>query len=45
MMIAPSDMERDKGTEPKVYRRLGIGRIWLKKWVEAEPVFETFSLE
>jgi hypothetical protein len=45
MMIAPSEHESTKCMEPKVYRRLGIGKMWLKKWVESEPVFETFFLE
>jgi hypothetical protein len=45
MMIAPSENARNRCVEQKVYRRLGIGKIWLKKWVEAEPVFETFFLE
>jgi hypothetical protein len=45
MMIAPSENERTKCMELNVYRRLGIGRIWLKKWVEVKPAFETFFLE
>jgi hypothetical protein len=42
MMVAPS---KDRGLERKVYRRLGIGKIWLKKWTEADPIFDTIVLE
>jgi hypothetical protein len=42
MMIAPGPSSSDKG---KVYRRLGIGRIWLKRWIESSPNFETVVLE
>ncbi|KAH7080950.1 heterokaryon incompatibility protein-domain-containing protein [Paraphoma chrysanthemicola] len=42
MMIAPSR----KGTAgEKVYERVGVGKIYLKRWVEARPVFETVKLE
>jgi hypothetical protein len=42
MLIAPST-GRGRGTG--VYRRLGLGVIYLKRWVEAEPKFETVVLE
>jgi hypothetical protein len=42
MMIVPSRRHRGPG---KVYERLGVGRIYLKRWVEASRVFETIVLE
>jgi hypothetical protein len=42
MMIAPSE---DRGEERKVYQRLGIGKIFLKPWVESSPSFESLVLE
>jgi hypothetical protein len=42
LMIAPGPSSTGKG---KVYRRLGIGRIFLKRWVESSPVFDTIVLE
>jgi hypothetical protein len=42
MLIVPSP---DNGKERKLYRRLGIGKIFLKRWVESSPSFETIVLE
>jgi hypothetical protein len=42
LMIAPGSSSSDKG---QVYRRLGIGRIFLKRWIESSPVFDTIVLE
>jgi hypothetical protein len=42
LMIRPS-IGQGKGTG--VYQRVGIGVIYLKRWVEANPVFETMVLE
>lgn len=42
MMIAPSRKGDEGG---KVYERVGIGKIYLKRWAEACPVFETVVLE
>jgi hypothetical protein len=42
MMIAPGPSCSDKG---KIYQRLGMGRIYLKRWLEASPVFDTVVLE
>jgi hypothetical protein len=42
MLIAPSE---NGGEQNIVYQRLGIGRIYLKSWVEASPTFETLVLE
>jgi hypothetical protein len=42
LMIAPGLSSSDKG---QVYRRLGIGRIFLKRWVESSPAFDTIVLE
>jgi hypothetical protein len=41
MLITPSPDDREKR---KVYQRLGIGRIYLKRWVEASPSFESIVL-
>jgi hypothetical protein len=42
LMIAPGPSSSDKG---QVYRRLGIGNIFLKPWIQSSPVFETIVLE
>ena len=42
MMIVPST---GKGTGMGVYERVGLGRIYLKRWAEANPRFETVVLE
>jgi hypothetical protein len=42
MMIAPGPSSFDKG---KVFQRLGIGNIYLKRWVESSPTFESVVLE
>jgi hypothetical protein len=42
MMIMPSI---GKGRVTQVYQRLRLGTIYLKRWVEAEPKFETVGLE
>jgi hypothetical protein len=42
MIIAPSRRHNGPG---KVYERIGIGWIYLKRWVESSPVFETIVLE
>jgi hypothetical protein len=42
MMIAPTPSSSDKG---KVYQRLGIGQIYLERWVESSPTFENVVLE
>ena len=38
MLISPTD------GGGKVYERLGLGRVYLKRWVEAKPKFETIVL-
>ena len=38
MLIAPSTSH---GAKQQVYQRLGLGRIYLKRWVEAFPSLET----
>jgi hypothetical protein len=42
LMIRPSI---GKGEGTGVYQRVGIGEIYLKRWLEANPVFETKVLE
>jgi hypothetical protein len=42
MLIAPS-RQGDHGR--RVFERLGFGRVYLNRWVEASPVFETVVLE
>jgi hypothetical protein len=42
MIIAPSRRHNGPG---KVYERIGIGWIYLKRWIESSPVFETIVLE
>jgi hypothetical protein len=42
MLVIPSP---NHGEGSKIYQRLGIGRIYLKKWAEASPKFETIVLE
>jgi hypothetical protein len=42
MMIAPS---KDSEDERKVYQRLGIGKVFMKRWLESSPVSETLVLE
>jgi hypothetical protein len=42
MMIVPSN---GRGKGQRVYERAGLGRIYLKRWVEADPKFETVVLE
>jgi hypothetical protein len=42
MMIIPSTMGEMRKT---VYRRVGLGTVYLKRWVEAKPGFETVILE
>ncbi len=41
MLVAPHE-DHEEGS--MVYRRLGLGKIYLKRWVEAEPNFETLVL-
>ncbi|KAH6878669.1 heterokaryon incompatibility protein-domain-containing protein [Alternaria rosae] len=41
MVVARSSVQEGS----VVYRRLGIGRVYLKRWVEASPEFETIVLE
>jgi hypothetical protein len=42
MMITPSRKGDEGGN---VYERVGIGKIYLRRWVEARPMFETVILE
>ena len=42
MVVAPVPVQEEGGV---IYRRLGIGRVYLKRWVEASPEFETIVLE
>jgi hypothetical protein len=42
MMITPSTIGKVGRT---VYRRVGLGTVYLKRWVEANPTFETVILE
>jgi hypothetical protein len=42
MAVAPSPGQEEGGV---VYQRLGIGRMYLKRWVDASPKFETIVLE
>lgn len=42
LMIRPST-GKDEGKG--IYQRVGIGEIYLKRWLEAKPVFETIVLE
>jgi hypothetical protein len=42
MLVIPSP---DNGAERKVYQRLGLARIYLKRWVESSPSFEPIVLE
>jgi len=42
MAVAPVPVQEDGDV---IYRRLGIGRVYLKRWVEASPKFETIVLE
>jgi hypothetical protein len=42
LLIAPST---NRGKERRVYQRLGVATIYLKRWVEATPKFETIVLE
>jgi hypothetical protein len=41
MMIAPKN---ENDVESKVYQRVGIGQVYLKRWVAADPVFESIVL-
>ncbi|KAL6708909.1 hypothetical protein ACN47E_002316 [Coniothyrium glycines] len=41
MMIAPIPVQSGN---TMVYKRLGIGEVYLKRWVEASPKFETIVL-
>ncbi|KAH7413911.1 heterokaryon incompatibility protein-domain-containing protein [Phaeosphaeria sp. MPI-PUGE-AT-0046c] len=41
MLIAPREND---ALQSKVYERICIGRIYLKRWVEASPVFESLVL-
>ena len=41
MLIAPRGRD---GVQSKFYERIAVGRIYLKRWVEASPVFETLAL-
>jgi hypothetical protein len=41
MLIAPREKD---GVQSKVYERIAIGRIYLKRWVEASPVFKSLVL-
>jgi len=41
MLIAPREIE---GVQSRVYERIAVGRIYLKRWVEASPVFEILVL-
>jgi len=42
MVVAPVPVQEEGVV---TYRRLGIGRVYLKRWVEASPAFETIVLE
>ena len=42
MMIRSKSGAENRG---EFYERLGIGQIYLKRWVEASPEFETIVLE
>jgi hypothetical protein len=42
MMIAPGP---SYSKDARVFRRLGIGKMFLKPWVESSPIFETIVLE
>ena len=42
MLIVPSPTQGKRGI---VYQRLGLARIYLKRWVEASPKFESIVLE
>lgn len=37
--------KQDFGRDGEIYQRLGLGEIYLKKWVEACPSFSTIVLE
>jgi hypothetical protein len=41
MMIVPKE---ENGVHSKVYRRVGLGQIYLKQWITVEPVFESIVL-
>jgi hypothetical protein len=41
MLIAPKENE---GVQSKVYERIAVGRIYLKRWVEASSVFASLVL-
>jgi hypothetical protein len=42
MLVGPSQQGNRGG---RVFEKLGIGRVYLKRWVEASPIFETVVLE
>jgi hypothetical protein len=41
MLIAPKENE---GVQSKVYERIAVRRIYLKRWVEASSVFASLVL-
>lgn len=42
LLIAPSPVQKESIT---MYQRIGIGQVYLKRWVEAAPKFESIVLE
>jgi hypothetical protein len=41
MLVSP---EWDQSLKRNVYKRIGMGEIYLKRWIEASPVFDTIVL-